>query len=100
MTKKKPNFGSPVLDALREKAIKEHPKNQHLQDLSVCPHCSTGLFYHTDGARVFCANCRRELRNNINFRGGKLIGKITLCECKCHIKWKASECSDCGRNHN
>lgn len=48
------------------------PVNPTKEDLSVCPGCDCELFYITDGNRHFCSKCKRELRNNINFKGGHL----------------------------
>lgn len=49
------------------------PKNPLLKDDGCCcPHCKCELFYILDGNRHFCSECKRELRNNVNFKGGKL----------------------------
>ena len=52
-------------------------RNVTQEDLSVCPFCDFNKFYHFDGNRVFCVSCRKEVRNNLNFQGGKIVGLIT-----------------------
>jgi len=50
-------------------------KNCTNEDISVCPHCESSLFFLCDGNRIFCYGCLKELRNNDNFQEGKLILK-------------------------
>lgn len=47
-----------------------------MDDICVCPDpkCNNETFYKTDYGREFCSKCRREVRVNENFKGGKLLG--------------------------
>ena len=46
-----------------------------MNDICVCPHegCDGDTYYQTDYGREFCAKCRREVRVNENFKGGRLL---------------------------
>ena len=57
------------------KLMDEDTLNPTMNDICVCPHtnCDGKTFYQTDYGREFCSKCRREVRVNENFRGGKLL---------------------------
>lgn len=60
--------GSPIL-------MDENTLNPTMNDISICPDpkCGNDTFYGTDYGRWFCSKCRREIRENKNFKGGKLL---------------------------
>lgn len=49
--------------------------NPTMRDVCICPFCENDTFYATDYGREFCSKCRREVRVNSNFKGGKLLDK-------------------------
>jgi hypothetical protein len=53
----------------------ENTLNPTMNDICICPDskCGNDTFYHTDYGRVFCSKCRREVRENKNFKGGRLL---------------------------
>ncbi len=48
-------------------------KNPTSEDISVCPFCEYARFISTDGNRLFCGKCLKEVRNNSNFKAGRFI---------------------------